>query len=168
MDAPTIQQISVVVPENPFVQPDLRDFDHCLAALDVDKLMEWWPGKPHTPNRDAQKVRDIQRSLDWKRVAQIAAYLLQSEIFDARSKLDECFSEVYEPSKLEPGRQWLPKVPKVIRFERSAFPTFSNVLLHVNGAKIERIKSVELENAAKLIFEEEDSGLRFSVIDGQH
>jgi hypothetical protein len=63
MKVPTIQQISVIVPENPFVQPDLRHVDHCLAALDVDKLMEWWPGKPHTPNRDAQKVRDIQRDL---------------------------------------------------------------------------------------------------------
>jgi DGQHR domain-containing protein len=42
------------------------------------------------------------------------------------------------------------------------------VLLHVNGAKIEKLKSAELENAAKLIFDEEDSGLKFSVIDGQH
>jgi DGQHR domain-containing protein len=168
MNAPTLRKISVIVPENPFVQADLRDVDHCLAALDVDKLMEWWPGKPHTPNRDAQKVRDIQRSLDWKRVAQIAAYLLQSEILDARSKLDECFSEVYEPAKLEPGREWPPKVPKIVRFERSAFPTFSNVLLHVNGARVEKINTGNLENAGRLIFDEEDRGLRFSVIDGQH
>jgi DGQHR domain-containing protein len=168
MSAPTTHKISVIVPENPFVQADLRDVDHCLAALDVDKLMEWWPGKPHTPNRDAQKVRDIQRSLDWKRVAQIAAYLLQSEILDARSRLDECFSEVYEPARLEPGREWPPKVPKIVRFERSAFPTFSNVLLHVNGAKVEKINPDKLENAGRLTFDEKDPGLKFSVIDGQH
>jgi DGQHR domain-containing protein len=168
MNPQNFHQISVIVPENPFVQKDLRDVDHCLAALNVDKLMEWWPGRPHTPNRDAQKVRDIQRALDWKRVAQIGAYLLQSEIFDARSKLDECFSEIYEPFKLEPGRQWPPKVPKIIRFERSAFPTFSNVLLHVNGAKVEKIESTEFENAAKLTFNQDDNDLKFSVIDGQH
>ena len=46
---------------------------HCLAALDVAKLMQWWPGQPHTPHRDPKKVRDIQRSLNWKRVAQIVA-----------------------------------------------------------------------------------------------
>lgn len=87
----SIQKISVIVPDSPFVKADLQGVRHCLAALDVKKLMEWWPGQPHTPNRDAKKVRNIQRSLDWKRVAHIAAYLLQEEILDAPARLDECF-----------------------------------------------------------------------------
>lgn len=123
MAAPRIQKISVIVPENPFVRPELRGVKHCLAGLDVSKLMEWWPGKPHVPDRDAQRIKNIQRSLDWKRVAQIAAYLLQTEIIDAPKQLDECFNEIYEPKKYEPGRQWPPSVSRVIRFERSAFPT---------------------------------------------
>jgi DGQHR domain-containing protein len=168
MTTAQLQKISVIVPENPFVRRELKDVGHCLAALNVEKLMEWWPGKPHAPDRDAQKVRDIQRFLDWKRVAQIAAYLLQTEIIGAPTKLDECFQTIYEPKRLEPGRQWPPNVPKSVRFERSAFPTFSNVLLHVNGARIERISEGELGDAAKLIFDEEDKNLRFSVIDGQH
>lgn len=163
-----LQKISVIVPENPFVRSELKGVGHCLAALNVDKLMEWWPGRPHTPQRDAQKVRDIQRSLDWKRVAQIAAYLLQREIIDAPKKLDQYFQPIYEPKQLEPGRQWPPKVPRVIHFERSAFPTFSNVLIHVNGAKIERLPQGDLRDAARLIFDEEDYNLKFSVIDGQH
>jgi hypothetical protein len=133
----SIQKISVIVPKNPFVKSGLRDVKHCLAALKVDKLMHWWPGVPHMPNQNAQKVRDIQRSLDWKRVAQIAAYLLQDEILEVPEKLDACFRDIYEPRKLEPGREWPPRVPRVVKFERSEYPTFSNVLLHVNGATIE-------------------------------
>ena len=101
----SIQKISVIVPQNPFVQPALQKVKHCLAALDVEKLMEWWPGQPHTPRRDPKKVRDIQRSLDWKRVAQIAAYLLQKEIIDAPQKLDKYFRTIYEPKQLEPDRK---------------------------------------------------------------
>ncbi len=163
----SIQSISVIVPKNPFVSPLLQKVQHCLAALDVEKLMEWWPGQPHTPHRDPVKVRDIQRSLDWKRVTQIAAYLLQEEIIDASNRLDKYFRKIYEPKKLEPGREWPPKVPNVIGFERSEYPTFSNVLLHVNGAKIEPIQS-GAGRAAKLIFDENNKNLRFSVIDGQH
>lgn len=163
----SIQKISVIVPRNPFVQPELQTVKHCLAALDVEKLMEWWPGQPHTPHRDPAKVRAIQRSLDWKRVAQIAAYLLQSEIIDAPNKLDKYFRKIYEPKKLEPGREWPPKVTNVIGFERSQFPTFSNVLLHVNGAQIKPIPGRAGE-AAHLIFDENNRDLRFSVIDGQH
>ena len=49
----SIQTISVIVPKNPFVGPlELGDVKHCLAALDVAKLMQWWPGQPHTPHRD--------------------------------------------------------------------------------------------------------------------
>ena len=160
----SIQKISVIVPKNPFVQLKLQGVKHCLAALDVEKLMDWWPGQPHTPHRDPKKVRDIQRSLDWKRVAQIAAYLLQKEIVDAPNKLDKYFRKIYEPKKLEPGREWPPKVPKIIGFERSEYPTFSNVLLHVNGAKINPING----GTAKLIFDEKSKDLHFSVIDGQH
>jgi len=163
----SIQKISVLVPESPFVKSEeLRSVRHCLAALDVTKLMEWWPGKPHAPHRDSKKVRDIQRSLDWKRVTQIAAYLLQEEIVDAPDKLDKYFRGIYEPKKLEPGREWPPKVPRVIGYERSDYPTFSNVLLHVNGAKITQSKSKD--GAAKLTFDEKDKELLFSVIDGQH
>lgn len=163
----TIQKISVIVPKNPFVRPELQQVKHCLAALDVEKLMEWWPGQPHTPHRDPIKVRDIQRSLDWKRVAQIAAYLLQKEIIDTPTKLDKYFRRIYEPKKLEPGREWPPKVPQVVGFERSEYPMFSNVLLHVNGAKIELMKD-KASGAATLIFNEVNKDLRFSVIDGQH
>jgi hypothetical protein len=66
---PQIQTISVIVPKNPFIRGPLNEVQHCLAALDVAKLMEWWPGRPHVPHRNPQKVRAIQRSLDWKRVA---------------------------------------------------------------------------------------------------
>jgi hypothetical protein len=115
----SVQKISVIVPKSPFVPKALQDVKHCLAALDVLKLMEWWPGQPHTPHRDALKVRNIQRSLDWKRVAQIAAYLLQREITDAPRLLDKYFSPIYEPKQLEPGRQWPPKVSRIVGFERS-------------------------------------------------
>ena len=82
----TIQKISVIVPKSPFVPSTLQSVQHCLAALDVAKLIEWWPGQPHSPHRSAEKVQAIQRSLDWKRVAQIAAYLLQEEIVDVPGK----------------------------------------------------------------------------------
>jgi hypothetical protein len=48
--------------------------------------MEWWPGQPHAPHRNPEKVSAIQRSLDWRRVTQIAAYLLQTEIIDAPAR----------------------------------------------------------------------------------
>jgi DGQHR domain-containing protein len=168
-----IQKISVIVPKNPFAPKALQDVKHCLAALDVVKLMQWWPGQPHNPDRDAQKVRDIQRSLDWKRVAQIAAYLLQRELIDVPEQLNIWFGPIYDPRKFEPGRQWPPKVSRVIGFERSGYPTFSNVLLHVNGAKIEPIQKDgapdgKLNEAATLVFDEHDKKLNFSVIDGQH
>src|SRR5688572_759539 len=118
----TTETISVIVPKSPFVRsPKLKGVKHCLAALNVEKLMEWWPGQPHAPNRDAKKVRAIQRSLDWKRVSQIAAYLLQEEIVEAPEQLDKYFQAIYEPKSLEPGREWPPKVPRVVRFERSEY-----------------------------------------------
>lgn len=129
--------------------------------------MTWWPGRPHTPNRDAQKVRAIQRSLDWKRVTQIAAYLLQREVTDAPARLDRYFRSIYDPTRLEPGREWPPKVPNVVGFVRSEYPTFSNVLLHVNGATVKALRG-KLHDAAELKFDEEDQDLNFSVIDGQH
>jgi len=66
---PSIQRLSVIVPRNPFVPKEFQDRRHCLCALDVVKLMDWWPGTPHSPHRDPEKVRAIQRALDWKRVA---------------------------------------------------------------------------------------------------
>jgi DGQHR domain-containing protein len=164
MAAHSIKRISVIVPESPFVGPDLRRNRPCLAALDVDQLMRWWPGTPHTPHRDPEKVQSIQRSLDWKRVAQIAAYLLQEEILDARERLDKYFKEIYEPTALEPGRDWPPRVSKVVGFEPSEYPAFSNILLHVNGAKLRPLK----DGAGQLSFDENSSKLNFSVIDGQH
>ncbi len=162
-----IQKLSVIVPENPFAPDELKSKHHCLCALNVDKLMQWWPGAPHSPHRSAAKVKSIQRSLDWKRVAQIAAYLLQTEIIDAPDKINKYFNSIYEPKKNEIGRQWPPKVNKVIGFQRSEFPTFSNVLIHVNGAEIKELPGKASE-AANLVFDEDDKNLNFSVIDGQH
>ncbi len=170
----SMQTLSVLVPDNPFVQKNLQGANHCLAALSVKKLMEWWPGTPHTPHRDPEKVKAIQRSLDWKRVAQIAGYLLQREVEDAPDRLDDYFRDIYEPKKHERGREWPPKVPRVIGFERSEYPTFSNILLHVNGATLKNIKLQSKfspggpSKAASLVFDENDEALNFAVIDGQH
>jgi DGQHR domain-containing protein len=164
----SFQKISVIVPENPFIDEQFRNKRQCLCALDVDKLMQWWPGTPHSPHRNPIKVKAIQRSLDWKRVAQIAAYLLQREIIEVPDKINKFFSNIYEPKKSESGRQWPPKVNRIINFQPSEFPTFSNVLIHVNGAKISEIKLTNGEIAANLVFDENDQSLNFSVIDGQH
>src|SRR5260370_1020363 len=164
----SFQTISVIVPKNPFIRDDLQHVRLCLAALDVAKLMEWWPGKPHAPHRNSSKVRTIQRSLDWKRVTQIASYLLQKEIVDAPDKLVLYFSAFYGAEAGEPGREWPPKVPKVTKFQRSGYPTFSNVLLHVNGADLEENSADLEEGVGKLIFDENSAKLDFSVIDGQH
>ena len=101
--AESIQTISVIVPANPFIRGD-GEVSHCLAALDVTKLMDWWPGTPHSPHRSPEKVRAIQRSLDWKRVAQIAAYLLQrtKKIVDAPKKVLEYFNQIYGAKAGEP------------------------------------------------------------------
>ena len=166
-----VQTISVIVPANPFVQRQGSDVTHCLAALDVTKLMQWWPGTPHAPHRDPEKVRAIQRSLDWKRVTQIAAYLLQREIIDVPDKIAEHFGEIYGPKSGEPGREWPPRLSKVAKFQRSEYPTFSNVLLHVNGATVQRDphhSTSEGGSTAELVFNEDDPQLNFSVIDGQH
>lgn len=162
-------RISVIVPENPFAKENDKN-KHCLCAIDVEKLMEWWPGNPHYPEKRAEKVRSIQRSLDWKRVAQIAAYLLQQEIKDAPDRLIKYFEGIYQPKKNEPGRQWPPKIGKIIGFERSVYPTFSNVLIHVNGATIENLKleSKVEQGAARLEFDDRNAKFNLSVIDGQH
>ena len=166
--AESIRTLSVIVPKNPFAPPSLQKPKHCLCALSVEQLMEWWPGTPHSPHRDSNKVKAIQRSLDWKRVCQIAAYLLQQEITDAPMKLDQYFRDIYQPKKNETGREWPPRVGKVIGFPRSEFPMFSNVLLHVNGARIKELKIAHEHGAATLIFNENSPELNFSVIDGQH
>lgn len=160
-----IERISVVVPKNPFMPPDLKSVHHCLCALDVVKLMEWWPGLPHTPNRDLEKVKAIQRSLDWKRVAQIAAYLLQDEIEDTGDLLDEMFGPIYEPRKNEPGREWPPKIRGIIKYAPSSFPFFSNVLVHVNGVSFEK---TDIEGAVELGLNPTEKGFYLRVIDGQH
>ena len=164
----SVQTISVIVPKNPFIRSPLQELRPCLAALDVVKLMEWWPGTPHAPHRNADKVRAIQRSLDWKRVAQIAAYLLQREIQDAPDKLKRYFKGFYGTKANEPGREWPPRLPNVSKFQRSEYPTFSNVLLHVNGARLEDSPSAPGEGIANLLFDENDPKLNFTVIDGQH
>ena len=159
-----LERISVIVPRNPFITKP-EDVKHCLCALDVEKIMEWWQGTPHAPERKAEKVRAIQRSLDWKRVVHIAAYLLQREIQDAPEVLNKYFRDIYEPLKLDPGREWPPKVSKVIGFEPSEFPSFSNILVHINGA---RIQTADSDETGHLIFDPKDKELRFTVIDGQH
>ena len=86
--------------------------------------MRWWPGEPHQPIIHAQKVKAIQRSLDWKRVSEIAAYLMQKEIRDVPEKLVKYFEPIYSPQKDNLGRQWPPKVKKIIKPVTSAYPTF--------------------------------------------
>ena len=166
----SIQSISVIVPANPFVQTGMTNAKHCLTALDVMRLMEWWPGKAHAPHRNPNKVKAIQRSLDWKRVVQIAAYLLQREVDEAGERVKMVFKEFYSGKSKERGSEWPPKLPKVVGYQRSTYPTFSNVLLHVNGAKIKGLQGGPVSNgdAAQLVFDANDSGLNFSVIDGQH
>lgn len=161
---PRIESVSVIVPTNPFV---LRTGEEvCLCALDVEKLMQWWPGLPHFPHRNAKKVKSIQRSLDWKRVAHIAAYLLQEELINAPAILEKYFTEIYEPKKNEPGREWPPKVNKVIGFARSVYPTFSNILVHVNGAQL--VKDLKKTGSGTLTINPDSKDLAVSVIDGQH
>lgn len=165
----SIKKISVIVPQNPFVLGEYANRKHCLCVLDVEELMEWWPGTPHSPHRDRNKVRAIQRSLDWKRVAQIAAYLLQNEIVDVPKKLDKYFRKFYEPKKNEPGREWPPRITSVVGYEPSEYRAFSNVLIHVNGAELKDLKKINGESGAgELIFDQNDKKLAFSVIDGQH
>jgi DGQHR domain-containing protein len=162
-----MQKISVIVPQNPFVPKDLENREVCLCALDVENLMRWWPGKPHAPEVYAEKVKSIQRSLDWKRVAQIAAYLLQEDIYDVPDKLNNYFNKVYEPGKYEPGREWPPKVNKIIVHKTSEYRVFSNILVHVNGAELEK-KKINGEEVGELKFDENDPNFILSVIDGQH
>lgn len=162
----SVHQLSVIVPKNPFAPEKLQDRKHCLCALDVEKLMTWWPGTPHSPHRNPDKVKNIQRFLDWRRVAEIAAYLLQEELVGAKEKIEQIFSPIYEPRQDEAGRQWPPRVPKVVGFQRSGFPTFSNVLIHVNGAKLAKVEGVN--EAAVLKFDDSNKELNFTVIDGQH
>ncbi len=161
-----IERISVVVPVNPFRPSGLESVDHCLCALDVERLMEWWPGLPHRPNPDPDKVKDIQRFLDWKRVAQIAAYLLQQEIEDSGAWMDKVFGPIYEPKKNEPGREWPPKIRGIVKYSKSSFPFLSNVLVHVNGAKLDKIP--EVKGTAHLSLDPTEEEFYFTVIDGQH
>jgi len=163
-DKDQIESISVMVPENPFAKQS--EAKVCLCALDVEKLMLWWPGTPAFPNRNPAKVRSIQRSLDWKRVAHIAAYLLQKELKEAGEMIEKYFGEIYEPLKYEPGREWPPKVGAVISYQRSVYPSFSNVLLHVNGAQV--VPDPKEPQAAFLKFNPKDEKFSLSVIDGQH
>ncbi|GEM_PF-873704 len=167
----SIKRISVIVPESPFSPAGLKGQKQYLCALNVEKLMHWWPGTPHSPHRDPVKVKNIQRSLDWKRVAQIAAYLLQEEILDAGTKINKYFKEIYESKKDEKGREWPPRINKVIGYEKSGYPIFSNVLIHVNGARIEKGSAKSFgksKNSAWLVFDEHNKDLNFCVIDGQH
>ncbi len=160
------EEISVILPKNPFTPKEVASSHYCLCAIDVEDLMKWWPGQPHQPEIHAQKVKAIQRSLDWKRVAEIAAYLMQEELKDVPEKLVKYFEPIYEPQKDNLGRQWPPKVKKTIIPVTSAFPTFSNVLIHINGASLADIK--EHGKIGKLKFDVGNKKLNFSVIDGQH
>lgn len=160
-----LDRISVVVPVNPFTPPELKSVHHCLCALDVEKLMEWWPGLPHKPHQDPKKVKAIQRSLDWKRVAKIGAYLLQEEIEDCGERLDEVFGPIYHPKKNDPGREWPPKIKGTVKYERSSFPFFTNVLVHVNGATFH---PKNVAGTAEIGLDSQAKGFQLAVIDGQH
>lgn len=154
------------MPVNPFTPLELSKVHHCLCALDVEKLMEWWPGLPHKPHQDPKKVKAIQRSLDWKRVAQIGAYLLQEEIEDSGELLDEIFGPIYHPKKNDPGREWPPKIRGTVKYARSSFPFFSNVLVHINGAKFHPSKTVD--GTAEIGLDPSAKEFQLAVIDGQH
>lgn len=162
----SLEEISVILPKNPFTPEEVANSRYCLCAIDVEDLMRWWPGEPHQPEIHAQKVKAIQRSLDWKRVAEIAAYLMQKEIADVPSKLVKYFEPIYEPEKDNLGRQWPPKVKRIIKPATSSYPTFSNVLIHINGASLSDER--EQGKIAKLTFDINNKNLSFSVIDGQH
>ena len=162
----SLEEISVILPKSPFTPKEVADSRYCLCAIDVEDLMRWWPGEPHQPEIHAQKVRAIQRSLDWKRVAEIAAYLIQKEISDVPEKLVKYFETIYEPQKDNLGRQWPPKVKKIIKPVTSSYPTFSNVLIHINGASL--ADESEQGKIGKLTFDVRNKNLNFSVIDGQH
>lgn len=161
-----MEKISVIVPRNPFVRNGSRQNEQCLAALDVEKLMTWWPGRPHEPEVDRERVRSIQRSLDWKRVAEIAAYLLQQELTGVRDLIDRHFTEFYNPRELDPEAEWPPRVSDRVRFHPSIYPNFSNVLIHINGARLEPEQGSE--GSGHLVIPENRADLRLSVIDGQH
>lgn len=168
MSKAKLERISVVVPENPFLPSALKAVHHCLCALDVEKLMEWWPGLPHSPNRDLDKVKAIQRSLDWKRVTQIGAYLLQEEIEDCSELLDEVFGHIYEPRKNEPGREWPPQIRGTIKYAKSSFPFFSNILVHVNGATFVEKDLFAPDKVAEIGLNPKAKDFYLRVIDGQH
>ena len=51
---------------------------------------------------------------------------------------------------------------------KSEFPTFSNILIHVNGAEIKSLGNDADDGPANLMFDAESKDLKFSVIDGQH
>ncbi len=163
LDEEKLSSISVIVPESPFDKGVKR----YICALDVDKLMYWWPGKVHDVNRDVKKVKYIQRSLDWKRVADIAAFLLQEEITDAVDELTECFKDIYGTTDVEPGREWPPKVGKVITPKKSVCPDFGNILIHVNGAKLDPVTKGEKTTLLHLK-KKDNPDFELTVIDGQH
>lgn len=160
------ERISVIVPKNPFLPKEFQENHQFLCAIEVDELMDLWPGTPHYPNPNPEKVKAIQRSLDWKRVAHIAAYLLQEEILEASQKLEKYFSPIYKPKQKEYGRTWPPKVGNVIGYQPSEFPIFSNVLLHVNGGTIK--KDIVEKELGYFEYHKGDPKLLLSVIDGQH
>jgi DGQHR domain-containing protein len=166
MSGNKIDRISVVVPANPFTPTDLINIHHGLCVLDVEKLMEWWPGLPHKPHPDPKKVVAIQRSLDWKRVAQIAAYLLQNDLPNGGDLLNEVFDPIYKPKKNDPGREWPPKIRGTVKFAKSSFPFITNVLVHVNGATYD--EKPNDSGTAEIGLNPSKTDFQFSVIDGQH
>ena len=111
----SLEELSVILPQSPFTPAEVAQSKYCLCAIDVEDLMRWWPGEPHEPTIHAEKVKAIQRSLDWKRIAEIAAYLMQEEITDVPKKLENYFKKIYEPQKDKLGREWPPKVKNIVR-----------------------------------------------------
>ena len=83
-------------------------------------------------------------------------------------RLINIFPKIYNPKKNDPGREWPPRISRVIQSHPSEYPTFSNVLIHVNGARIDKIKLKDGREIAQLIFDHKDKNFNLSVIDGQH
>jgi len=59
-------------------------------------------------------------------------------------------------------------VNRVVTHEPSEYPSFSNILIHINGAHLDPRDIEQTEGAGFLVFDANDRNLGFTVIDGQH
>jgi hypothetical protein len=75
-----LDRISVVVPKNPFTPQGLESVRHCLCALDVEKLMEWWPGLFSVTEASRDDYPDLQnvQILAFQRIVAFQDFLDES------------------------------------------------------------------------------------------